>query len=248
MTKKLIVANWKILPKTLADAEGILERVNDYLESLGETKEFSLVFCPPSVFLEEVGKILTTSHFEHEASLGAQDTAEDLKKLNVRYVIVGHSDRRWGLGESDEIVNEKLKLVLQNEMIPVVCLGERTRDGDYKSFLENQTLKTFDGLSADDIGKCIIAYEPVWAISTELNAKPDTPESAIESIKIIRDFLISDRRLAIGDLRILYGGSVNSQNIRDFIIHDEISGVLVGGASVDKEEFVKILEVVSKNL
>ena len=236
------------MPKTLAEAEEILEYINEYLESLGETKEFSLVFCPPFVFLEEVGKILATSHLEHEASLGAQDMAENLKKINVRYVIVGHSDRRWGLGESDKIVNEKLKLVLQNEMIPVVCLGERTREGDYKSFLENQTLKTFDGLLADDIGKCIIAYEPVWAISTELNAKPDTPESAIESIKIIRDFLISDRRLAIGDLRILYGGSVNSQNIRDFIIHDEISGVLVGGASVDKEEFVKILEVVSKNL
>ena len=241
--KKLIVSNWKNLPKTLAEAEEILEYINEYLESLGETKEFSLVFCPPFVFLEEVGKILATSHLEHEASLGAQDMAENLKKINVRYVIVGHSDRRWGLGESDKIVNEKLKLVLQNEMIPVVCLGERTREGDYKSFLENQTLKTFDGINADDMAKCIIAYEPVWAISTELNAKPDIPESAITSIKTIKDFLISDRRLAIGDLRFLYGGSVTSKNVRDFINHDEISGVLVGGASINKEEFVEILKI-----
>ena len=242
--KKLIVSNWKNLPKTLAEAEEILEYINEYLESLGETKEFSLVFCPPFVFLEEVGKILATSHLEHEASLGAQDMAENLKKINVRYVIVGHSDRRWGLGESDKIVNEKLKLVLQNEMIPVVCLGERTREGDYKSFLENQTLKTFDGINADDMAKCIIAYEPVWAISTELNAKPDTPESALESMAVIKKILLEAFDFGLLTLpRMLYGGSVTSKNVRDFIAHDEIGGVLVGGASVDKEEFVEILKI-----
>lgn len=244
MLKKLIVANWKNYISNMAEAEGILEYINNYLESLGETNELSLVFCPPFNFIEEVGKILATSHFEHEAVLGVQDTAENLKKLNVRYVIVGHSDRRWGLGETDEVVNKKLKSVLENEMIPIVCIGERIRDPStgsgqvFKDFLKEQTMKTFDGISADDIGKCIIAYEPVWAISTNLDAKPDTPESAMESIEIIKNILISDLPM------FLYGGSVTSQNVGDFLQHDEISGVLIGGASVNKEEFVKILSIV----
>lgn len=240
MPKKLIIANWKNHPATLGEAEGILEYVNNYLESLGESRELSLVFCPPFTFIEEVGKILTTSHFEHEAVLGAQDIADNLKQLNVRYVIVGHSDRRWGLGESDEVVNKKLKEVLENEMIPIVCIGERARDLDYKKFLEEQIAGTFAGLSADDIGKCIIAYEPVWAISTNPNARPDKPEDTLETIAFIKNIL--NTKYGILDTpRILYGGSVNSRNVRDFIKHDEISGVLVGGASVNKEEFVKIL-------
>lgn len=259
MNKKLIIANWKNYISNIAEAEEILEYINDYLESLGETREFSLVFCPPAEFLESVGKILTVSHLEHQAVLGAQDLpigrqdmAENLKKMNVRYVIIGHSDRRWKLGESDEVVNKKLKEVLENEMIPIVCIGERTRDPsinsgqDFKNFLKEQTLKTFDGLSADDILKCIIAYEPVWAISAEPNARPDTSESALESIKTIQNVLIGDKRLAISELPpMLYGGSVTSKNVADFLKHDEINGVLVGAASVDKEEFVKILGQIS---
>src|SRR3989338_11365808 len=122
MDKKLIVANWKMLPNTLAEAQEILELVNDYLESIGEKKEFSLVFCPPFVFLEGVGRILKNSHLAHGSFLGAQDIAIDdggaltgevsgpmLRKLGVEYVIIGHSERRWKLGETDEMVNKKLK-------------------------------------------------------------------------------------------------------------------------------------------
>src|SRR3989344_3259021 len=189
MNKKYIVANWKMSPTSLAEAEQILDFVNDHLESRNE-KELSLVFCPPFVFLEEVGKILKTSHFEHGASLGAQDIFwEDagadtgevsgpmLKKLGVEYVIVGHSERRWKLGESDEVVNKKIKAVLRNEMTPIVCLGEKVRDDNFKKFLEEQVNKTFEGLTTDEVERCIIAYEPVWAISTNPGAKPDTPAS-----------------------------------------------------------------------
>jgi len=262
--KKLIVSNWKMAPSTWSEAEQILDFINDHLESRNE-KEFSLVFCPPFVFLEEVGKILKTSHFEHEASLGAQDIFwEDkgsdtgeisgpmLNKLGVQYVIVGHSERRWKLGESDEVVNKKLKAVLRNEMIPVVCLGEKVRDEDFsakggpasgwKKFLQEQVEKTFAGLSRDELDKCIIAYEPVWAISSNPDARPDSPESAIESIKIIRDML--SFKFQVSSFKFLYGGSVTSKNITDFIGQKEIDGVLVGGASVNKEEFVKILSLI----
>ena len=252
--KKTIIANWKMNPQTWAEAEQILDFVNDYLESRNE-KELSLIFCPPFIFLEEVGKVLKTSHFEHQAELGAQDIFwEDkgadtgevsgpmLNKLGVKYVVIGHSERRWKLGETDTIVNKKLKAVLRNEMIPVVCLGERVRDDNFKEFLKNQTENTFAGLNHDELEKCMIAYEPVWAISSNPGAKPDTPESALESIKVIRDFL--DTKYGILDIIYLYGGSVTSKNVADFIGQKEINGVLVGGASVNKEEFVKILSFV----
>src|SRR3989338_5449864 len=158
MNKKYIVANWKMSPTSLAEAEQILDFVNDHLESRNE-KELSIVFCPPFIFLEEVGKILQTSHLGHQSELGAQDifwenkgadtgeiSGPMLSKLSVRYVIIGHSERRWKLGESDEVVNKKLKAALRNELIPIVCIGERTRDGNFIDFLKNQIAATFAGL------------------------------------------------------------------------------------------------------
>ena len=278
--KKLIVANWKNHPDTLAEAQEILEFTNDYLDSLNEKRPFSLVFCPPFVFIEEVAKMLQMSHMEHESFLGAQDIAiEDkaaltglvegsrlrgggpneigdapkkpgiavevsgpmLRKLGTNYVIIGHSERRWKLGESDKVVNQKLKSALRNELVPIVCIGERKREDNFKDFLKDQVVKTFEGLTPDEIGKCIIAYEPVWAISTNPGAKPDTPESALESIHIIKEILNSE--FSVQGNTFLYGGSVNSGNIASFIRENEINGVLIGGASVNKEEFIKILKI-----
>ena len=258
MQKKLIVVNWKNHPDSLAKAQEILEFANDYLESLNEFKEFGLIICPPFVFIEEVGKVLKMSHLEHDAVLGAQDIAVDnsgamtgevsgvmLQKLGVEYVIIGHSERRWKLGESDEVVNKKLKAALNNVLAPIVCIGERTRDNDFSGFLEKQITGTFVGLSVEEIGKCIIAYEPVWAISINPGAKPDTPTSALESIHIIKEVLAKAYNLKPNNL-FLYGGSVNSKNVGDFLKEKGIDGVLIGGASINKEEFVKILEVVSQ--
>ena len=257
MSKKFIVANWKMLPESLAEAEQILDSVDEYLGSLQETGKFSLVFCPPFVFVEEVGKTLKTSHLIHQAELGAQDIFwEDagadtgevsgpmLKKLGVRYVIIGHSERRWKLGESDEIVNKKLKAALRNEFVPIVCIGEKDRDGNFRDFLKEQILNTFAGLKPDEIERCIIAYEPVWAISTTPSARPDTPGSAIESVKIIKDILNS--KFQIQDSTFLYGGSITSANVREFLQNEGFDGVLVGSASVDREEFVKILSIATK--
>jgi len=273
MTKKLIVSNWKNHPDSLSEAEQILDSVDEYLGSLNE-KELSLIFCPPFVFTEEVGKILKTSHLVHQAELGAQDISMDdsaaltgevsgsmLRKLGAKYVIVGHSERRWKLGESDEVVNKKLKAVLRNEMVPIVCVGERTRDEDFKDFLKEQTLNTFAGLSSDEVARCVVAYEPVWAISRPAAdialgvepqgpvpiLNPDTPKSALESISLIRETLITNYQLPITN-KFLYGGSVTSRNAREFLGSEGVDGVLVGGASVNKEEFVKILATVSKIL
>ncbi|HXK41102.1 MAG TPA: triose-phosphate isomerase [Candidatus Paceibacterota bacterium] len=262
--KKLIVANWKNHPETLAEAGQILDTVDEYLGSLGE-REMSLVFCPPFVFTEEVEKILNTSHLEHQAELGAQDISVDdetaltgdvsgpmLKKLGVRYVIIGHSERRWKLGETDEIVNKKLKAALRNELVPIVCLGERTRlrslggqAHEWKDFLRQQAEATFAGLSSDEAARCLIAYEPVWAISTTPGARPDTPGSALESIGIIKEVLNTKYNIQ-NTIYYLYGGSVTSSNARDFLGSEGIDGVLVGGASIKRDEFVKILAIAAE--
>jgi len=253
---KFIVANWKMLPESLAQAQEILEFTNESLESMVGKEALSLVFCPPFVFTEEIAKLLKMSHLEDIAFLGAQDVAEEdkaaltgevsglmLRRLGVSYVIIGHSERRWKLNEPDTIVHKKLKAALRNELIPIVCIGERTREDNFKEFLENQIDKTFEGLTSDEVGRCIIAYEPVWAISTNPGAKPDTPSSALESIRIIAQVLISKFEIRNSKLLYLYGGSVNSNNVESFLREKEIDGVLVGGASVNKEEFSKILKV-----
>jgi len=135
------------------------------------------------------------------------------------------------------MVNKKLKTALAGEFVPVVCVGEKERDNNYKEFLKNQIEATFSGISPDQIAKCLVAYEPVWAISTNPNSKPDNPEQTLESISVIGEVLGEN-------IRVLYGGSVTSSNAKDFVSLPEISGVLVGGASVRKEEFVEILKQV----
>ena len=237
--KKYIIANWKNHPDSWGEAQQILDSLSDHFNSL-PLKECSVVVCPPFVFIEEVEKLLSTTSLGGYVELGAQDVVEALPQL-VRYVIIGHSDRRWKLNESDEVVNKKLKTALENNLTPIVCIGERERSGDFKSFLEKQTESTFADLSADEIGKCLIVYEPVWAISTNPDARPDTPKSALESVKTIKEGLFL--KFKIENLKFLYGGSVNSQNAKDFLSLSEFSGVLVGGASVDRQEFIEILKV-----
>jgi triosephosphate isomerase len=224
--KKLIVANWKELPETWGKAEEILAQADECLsdlssESLAKEGGISLVICPPFKYLEQVAATLKTGHLEHMAELGAQDIPEVLN--GIRYVIVGHSSRR-AKGETDDMVNEKLKFALAHELVPIVCVEDAA-----------QARATFAGLSADDIARCLVAYEPVWAISTNPGAHPDTPENAIQAVARIREVL--------GEQRFLYGGSITEKNAKDFLSRSEFSGVLVGGASVRADEFCRILSI-----
>ncbi len=234
--KKLIVANWKGLPATLGEAEEIINRVDEKMRELDTTK-FGVVICPPMVFLEDVARLIEGAPLQ----LGAQDMDAHLAKLGVRYVIIGHSDRRWKLGESDEIINEKLKQALVDGLTPIVCLGERSREGAWQDELTAQMRGTFRGLTPGQISHCLIAYEPVWAISTNPDAKPDTPASAVHSMNIIREALAE--QYDVSAPTFLYGGSITSANAADFLSRPEISGVLVGGASVRIGEFLDILTV-----
>ena len=261
MPKKYIIANWKMNPQTWAEAESILNYLDEHFDGESINPETSVVICPPFVFLEEVSKVLQMSQLAHKAELGAQDIAVDdsialtggisgtmLANLGVKYVIIGHSERRWprgensGVGESDQIVNGKIKQALVDGLIPIVCVGEREQTEGYLTWLKQQVGATFAGLSGEQISACLIAYEPVWAISTNPNGHPDTPESALKSIDAIRDFLVRNHPPV--DFRILYGGSINEGNAKDFLSLPQLAGVLVGGASIRKEEFVQILKAV----
>ena len=259
MAKPILVANWKNHPDSWAEAEGILSYIDEHFE--GAREETSLVVCPPTIFLEEASKLLQMSQLARKAELGAQDIAVDdsitltggtsgkmLVGLGVRYVIIGHSERRWPhgesavSGESNQVVNAKLKQALADDLIPIVCVGEQERTGDYIESLKQQVGATFAGLSGEQISRCLIAYEPVWAISTNPGAKPDTPESALESISAISSFLIKNHPPV--EPRVLYGGSISEKNAKDFLSLPQVCGVLVGGASIRKEEFVQILKQV----
>lgn len=278
MSKKLIVANWKALPKTSGEAQEMLVRIDEWLGGQSERMMPDIVLCPPFVFLDEVATALTEGHLAQSASLGAQDIAmsesgaqtgevsgTQLVASGVRYVIIGHSERRWKLGESEQIVNSKLKAALAAGLVPIVCLGERTREGEWpgritsptafgrhaeqglvalpgwQATLSAQTVATFRGMTPEQISRCIIAYEPVWAISTNPDAKPDTPAGAVQSLSLIRQTL--GDHFNISHTAFLYGGSVTPANARDFLEREEFRGVLVGGASVRVNEFCEILSI-----
>jgi len=244
-----------MLPETLGQAEEILSRTEEHLRDLNR-ENLGLVICPPFVFIEDVARVLSTGTLGEVSVMGAQDIAisesasltgeisgAQLARLNVRYVIIGHSERRWKLGESEETIHMKLLGALHVGLTPIVCLGERTRAQGWERELKEQTIATFAGLTEGQVAQCIIAYEPVWAISTNPDAKPDTPSSAVQSMNLIRETIADHAN--VSHATYLYGGSVTPENAREFLERSEIGGVLIGGASVRADDFCSILTIAS---
>ncbi len=241
---KIIIANWKSNPKSISGAKKLAKAI-----------DFSgAVICPPFPFLEAVDKTI------EKASLGAQDvfwgdvgayTGEiswrHLKNLGVKYVIIGHSERRRYLEESDELISKKVEAALKAGLKVVLCVGEDSNihnEGTepVKIFIKGQLGKNLPVNFDSDIlsSRLIIAYEPVWAISTEAGGKPDTSENAAEMIKFIKAILNS--MFNIMNPKVIYGGSVNAKNASEFLMNKEIDGALVGGASLNPKEFKIIVD------
>ncbi|KKR40890.1 MAG: Triosephosphate isomerase [Candidatus Yanofskybacteria bacterium GW2011_GWF1_44_227] len=240
--EKLIVSNWKNYIANQAQAQEILDAVNDLLESRGENGELSLVFCPDESLIVSTSELLQKSHLENSAFLGVQDLLDDYP-AGLQYVILGHSSKRWptvGDGETSVSINSKIKRSLEKELTPIVCIGEKDKGVDAEDFIKNQINKTFAGLTPDQVQNCIIVYEPVWAISGNPDAQADNPIDASNKIQIIRDYIRADWDLE-DDVMVLYGGSVSSDNVVEFISKENIAGVLIGRASTQKEEFSGIL-------
>jgi triosephosphate isomerase len=220
-----------------------------------EDRDFDAVdvaVIPPFTDLRSVQTLVDGDRLR--LSYGAQDISPEksgaftgdisgsmLKKLDCTYVVVGHSERRAVHKESDELVNRKLRAVLDNEMIPIFCIGEELsvrESGGHVEFVLNQVRNGLAGFHKPELKKIVFAYEPVWAIGT---GKTATPEDAQEVCSAIRNELtkIANEEIA-ANARILYGGSVKSANIVDIMRQPDVDGALVGGASLEPEEFARI--------
>ena len=240
--KTLIVANWKCNPTTLSEAKRIFDLVKKGVDKIENKKKVEVVVCPPFVYLSIINNQLVTSSSQARAmiKLGAQDvfwenppagggaftgeiSAKMLKNLGCGYVIIGHSERRKYFKETDETINKKLKAALENGLKAILCI-------DKKSQIKN----ALKGIAKKQFKNLILAYEPVFAIGT---GKPCSIEKARKM-----NFLI--RKAVKINIKILYGGSVDSQNAADFIKKAKFHGLLVGGASLKPKEFVKIVKTV----
>jgi triosephosphate isomerase len=218
-------------------------------EKLDMIEGVEKVLCPPFVSLVAINMMLRGSsiklgaqnmYFETQGAYTGEISPLMLKEL-CEFVILGHSERRWYFGETDEIVNRKVKAALANKLKPILCVGERLEEneaGKTREVVNRQMTAALNGI--EPVRDLVIAYEPVWAIGT---GKAASGEQAAATIQFIRDVLAKLwNRSIVQDLRILYGGSITSANIAEFISHPEIEGALVGGASLKVEEFVGIVE------
>ncbi|MDO8620451.1 MAG: triose-phosphate isomerase [bacterium] len=246
--KKLIVANWKMNPPSVAEARVLFGKTK---LAGGKLEKVETVICPPFPYLGLFANAGTS-----RVSLGAQDvfwtnsgratgevSPEMLKDLGVSYVIVGHSERR-ALGETNELVSKKLKAVLTEGLTPIVCIGEKERDpeGGYFGVLKAQIVATFSGLTRPQFRDLCIAYEPIFAIGK--SAKDALEPRGIREMAIFIQKVVADM---YGEEtaqlpRILYGGSVEESNTASILTEGGVSGLLVGHASLDTERFTKMLK------
>ena len=224
--KPLIIANWKMSPSTLAEAKKLFNGV----------KNLDAVICPPFCYLDSKIRLSGAKFtlgaqnclWEEKGAYTGEISPKMLKSLGVKYVIVGHSERRIYFQETDEIINKKLKAVLKFGLIPILCIGEKESE-DAEIIVDRQLKKDLSEIIGKDTRKIIIAYEPIWAIGTGNFCEPQKAKKVLESIK---------ERI---DNKILYGGSVNSKISADYI-KVGFDGLLVGGASLNAGEFTKIVK------
>jgi len=248
MSKKIIVANWKMNPASLKEAKILFSSAKKTASRLSNVET---VICPPFIYLTELGHSMSklksgaqdVSIFDFEGAHTGEISAKMLKNSGVKYAIIGHSERRK-FGETNETINKKIGISLSSGLKVIFCVGEETRDeeGKFTEFIEQQINEGLKGLNQNLMKGLIIAYEPVWAISGRAKSKSDNPESAFQIIVLIRKILmdIAGNELA-RKIPVLYGGSVGAINAKQFLKEGQMDGLLVGSKSLDKEEFKKIL-------
>ena len=248
--KPIIAANWKMYKTPQEGVDFISELSNLLLDKEKPT----IIFCPPFTSLFHINEMISdldmslgaqNVYFEKEGAFTGEISVNMLKSCSVQYVIIGHSERRHIFNESNKDTNRKIHTVLDNEIIPIFCVGEKLDDresNNTRTILLEQLEEGLAGVNIDALDRIIIAYEPVWAIGTGVNALPNQVQ---ESHKMIRDILMElyDNNLNI-DIPILYGGSVKPDNSEELINTKGVDGFLIGGASLNLDTFSKIIEIV----
>ena len=245
MRVPLMAGNWK-MHKTQAEATALVEGLKPHAAAV---KDQETVVCPPFTALAAVVRAAAGSpigvgaqnlHWEKEGAFTGEVSAPMLAELGCRYVIVGHSERRQHFGETDEIVQRKARAAVTVGLRPIVCIGESLRERDAGTtfdVLEAQVKGSLHGLSGDS--GLVVAYEPVWAIGTGRTAPPAQAQEAHAFVRKLLEGLLSPAAAAA--TRILYGGSVKPDNVRDLMAQPDLDGALVGGASLDPNSFGKIV-------
>jgi triosephosphate isomerase (TIM) len=243
--RPLLAANWK-MNKTIEDAEAYLA---EFLPRAPGPDGPEVVLCPPFLALKTTiehclqSAVRVAAQNMHEAESGAytgEVSALMLREIGVHGVVLGHSERRQYFGESDEALVRKVPAALEAGLEPILCVGESEgqRDaGETEAVLRHQLSADLNGVDGSELGRVVIAYEPVWAIGTGRNA---TPEQAQEASSFIRELLRRRDEGAAERVRILYGGSVKPDNAAELLAQADIDGALVGGASLDAGQFAAI--------
>jgi len=242
--KKLIVANWKMQLSYQAS----LSLAKSYAKKIKHSRH-EVVICPDYLTLPAVATLLKKSAL----SLGAQDSAvaisgaytgevspSGLKALGVKYVILGHSERREHLHENSALINAKIKVALDQKLIPILCVGEKMSEkesGETKKYLARELTQALKGVKIKNVSDLIIAYEPVWAISSNKKAKPLAAPEADEIQAFIKTQV---NKLLKKKVRVLYGGSVSAINAAGFLAQKNVAGLLVGSASLRLKDFSAI--------
>jgi len=249
MRKKIVAANVK-MNMTQADSARFVE---SFLRDLGEITDVEVVIVPPFTAIAKVSEALSNGqnikvgaqnmYWEKNGPFTGEISAALLRDLFVHYVVLGHSERRALFGETDEMVNRKVRAALEAKLRPIVCVGEtlEQRDkGNVDKILSIQLRGSLAGLKPKELQESVIAYEPVWAIGTGRNA---TPAQAQEAHAFVRHTLAEMADKATADrVRIQYGGSVKPENARELMSQRDIDGALVGGASLDPRSFAQIVK------
>lgn len=246
--KNLIVANWKMNPASQKEAKNIFNGIKKGVKGV----KSEVVICPPFVYLPLLkGFILGAQNvfWENSGTYTGEVSPAMLRDLGVKYVIVGHSERRRYFGETDETVNKKIKAVLVAGLSPIICVGENLNQkeaGETENVLKKQLLAGLEGVL--DLGQDFaVAYEPIWAISGGDPYKTKelpTPEKVGKINNYIRSLLIDIYGKESADyVRIIYGGSSNAGNAKDYLEKGGVQGFLVGGASLKPEDFSQIAKL-----
>ena len=251
MRKKIIAGNWKM--------NHLMESACEFVEKLRiqdiSYNKADILICPPFVFLSKIADLLVGSniklgaqnaHFEEKGAFTGEISVQMLKSVGCDYVIIGHSERRHIFKEDNEMINKKVLKVAEADLIPIFCLGETLEEresGKLFSIVEDQLKFGLKNLEITNADKLVIAYEPVWAIGTGVNATPDQAE---EMHDFLRNKILSEifgKDFASG-IRILYGGSVKPDNSGILLSQNNIDGALIGGASLKVEMFYDIIKSV----
>jgi len=239
----VIAGNWK-MHKDPAESRALVLKL---LELAGDVKDRDVILIPPFTSLQHVAEILKNTkfklgaqnmHWERSGAFTGEISGLFLKAIGCEYVLIGHSERRHVMGESNEWINKKLKTALELGLISIFCVGETEKEreqGRTEEVLKTQLQQGLKGIE-NEVHKIILAYEPVWAIGT---GKTATPQQASEAHKFIRSQLSKP-------VSILYGGSVKADNIDVLMAEKELDGVLVGGASLKAEDFARIIKFQKK--